>query len=94
MVDYLDFRICRHPNIKILPIQAAEERKGSEVPTSTTGLRIQYLDRDPEPDVEIGAHTTEIELSAGQTLTLTDPAIDLAVFSDDPGPGDRGLQPS
>ncbi len=62
-----------------LTFAKANDIRLENVPVSTTNLKIQYIDLDPEPDVEIGAHTTSIALAPGQVLTISDPAIDLAV---------------
>ena len=51
----------------------------SDVPVTTTNLKIEYTDTDPNPDVKIGEHTSDIEIRPGQTSTLSDPEIDLAV---------------
>lgn len=49
------------------------------VPISTTNLNIEYTDRDPEPDLSVGEHDASISLQAGETITITNPSIDLKV---------------
>jgi metallophosphoesterase (TIGR03767 family) len=49
------------------------------VPVSTTNIHIGFHDTDPEPDLLVGEHNANVELTPGETEVISNPTIDLKV---------------